>query len=893
MNPPSFHAPTLETLSGLLPAFEFVALVASNDYGAVYMARQRSLDRDVAIKLLSPAVSGKPEFRQLFEATARTMARLNHPNLISVFDSGFVEGMLYFVMEFVPGKSLEHSARGQQIEFTQAVRLIGEISDGLAHAHAHGIVHGDLHPADILLNQKAEPKIGNFGFSHPSQSAAEGGGVTPFTAPELIGRPEAADTRSDIYSAGALLYQLVTGRAHQPDAPPPSSLANCGAALDAVWKQATDPDPARRYPDMGAFRKAVTELLKGPRAVGGKTPPITQRLATPPISQRLATGSAPKPVTSDAAAPVRPVPAKHHVGLNWKLFRNLIIIAGLLYAINIAWQWNKDARIRHAAEKERQIAEQQARKERDLAEARKRAEQRSNGTGSSQTGPDAIVPPVPPPIQETPARSLLRLREALASGDRSEMPAGTERKGDFDYFLVEEPMTWPEAAWFAEQHGGHLSIPNASADLTWLVRNVAKDRGIWIGAARNGRQSWALADGLIWSPKKEPTGLGTYLSVDKFGLLKTGGASERLPFVIQWHRDGGNPASLQAVLAKSRGTLSHASPVFPPGTVTIDNRHYLYVARPATWREAVEIAGKSGGHLAVAAETAEIARLAALAEEIPATDGIWLGAFCKAGQWAWITGESWKSPKWATSPGPEAANYVLALMPKMGWEARNPTQQGSGFIIEWSGDHKGSVSADPGAGSSGGPTAELATLGSKARDLIAAADLKRTELLTANARRFQWDLDIIVRGLTKSDQVIWVPHVNRLKSLITNQRVPASIPEASGIKLNPKMAELARSCADKQQRADADFQTEAERIRTAYVAKVRESMAKASQSGQDSLVQAHQEILDSASNLGVWVRSLGVELLPENPVPVKAGRPESTDSKSPAEEKPRGGSLFE
>ena len=141
MNHPSFEAPTIETMNRLLPAFEFSSFIAHDEFAAVYFAKQRSLDRSVAIKVISPDISGKPEFRKSFEVTARTMAKLNHSNLIGVYDSGFVEQMLYFVMEFVPGKSLERSSSGQIVEPSQALLLIKGICAGLAHAHQNGIVH--------------------------------------------------------------------------------------------------------------------------------------------------------------------------------------------------------------------------------------------------------------------------------------------------------------------------------------------------------------------------------------------------------------------------------------------------------------------------------------------------------------------------------------------------------------------------------------------------------------------------------------------------------------------------------------------------------------------------------------------------------------------------------
>jgi serine/threonine protein kinase len=871
MNHPSFSAPALETMSSLLPAFEFKALIASNQLGAVYLAKQRSLDRDVAIKILAPHVSSEPKFVESFQSTARTMARLNHPNLIGVYDSGIVDQMLYFVMEFVPGKSLERSSSGQRVEFATAARLVEGIADGLSHAHAHGIVHGNLNPSNILLNQKAEPKIGNFGFSHPTEAPAGSGSPIEsdsFTAPEAAAHSH-IDQRSDIYSLGAILYQLITGKPHAQDAPPPSKLGKCPAGIDAIWSQATHPDPAQRHPDMRSFRVALTDLLKNPRSVIATGPPASQRLAvlaTPPESQRLGV----RPVVPATSTPPGTAPVKQsHVGINWKLIRNLFIIAGLLYAISLAWDNYQKTKVRREKENIAAIAKAEADRQKAIEDARKRKIDRGNGSGQpGSTGSNnasGTPRPDPAPAGESPAASLARLRNALFDGDRDEMPAGSVRQGQSDYFLVTEPMSWPEASWFAERHGGHLVIPNAGADLTWLVKNVTAGNAVWIGAARSGRTDWTLVDGLSWQPKKEPGGTGTYLSADKHGFLVAASGKEKLPFVIQWHRDGKNPGTLSTLLANTRESITKGKPVFPPGTRSFDNRFYLYIARPMMWREAVDLAESAGGHLAVASETGEISCISEITDDLTAAEGIWLGGFRKGEQWVWITGEPWKTAKWIKAGANDFPDSALVIYPAKGWDATNLSEQASGCIIEWSNDRKAQPAASTG-GTSASPSAEITALTARAKDLIATADRKRTEQLIANSRRMPWDLDIYLRNSTKSDQAVWGIHVNRLKSSIINNRVPATIPKSSGIQLSQKMAEICQASALKQDQIDAEFLAEAERIRSAFVTKVRDSATKAEQAGQRALAQSLGETLDTASNLADWVRSLGVEAKPENPV---------------------------
>lgn len=875
MNQPPFNAPSLETITGLLPAFEFKALIASNEFSAVYLASQRSLDRDVAVKILAPHTSENSGFRQSFETTARMMAKLNHPNLISVFDSGFIEGMLYFVMEFVPGKSLERSSKGHCVETSQAVLLIEGISEGLAHAHDHGIFHGGLTTADILLNQKAEPKIGNFGFTHPSDAAAR-------TAP---------DQRTDIHAVGAILYELITARPHRPDAAPPSSLSKCDAALDAVWRQATHPDPAQRFPGMRAFLKSLKEAVKHPRAPITATIPASQKLtprSASPESQKPAVQAAPPITAPNPVAPVR------SVGMNWKLLRNLVIIAGLLYAISYAWDFRKKTIAEREKHNREILAQAAADKEKALADARKRSLERASrplvpdpGTQSTPTRPDTA------PQAESTEESLARLRSALASGDRTEMPTGTTRQGDFDYVLVREPMSWPEAFWFAEQHGGHLAIPSATADLTWLVGKVAGGEGVWIGAARSGRTEWTLVDGLSWAPKKEPTGIGSYLAVDRHGFLRAEGPKRKLPFIIQWHQDGSNPGKLATLLEKTNKSLAKSTPVFPPGTQILENRRFLFVNRPLTWRDAVDLAEKSGGHLAVTSEVGETAALLEMTREQSAAKGIWLGGFLRGDRWLWITGEPWKTAKWASGATTDTTDSALIIQPGKGWSARKQSELASGFVIEWSNDRKSSpATSSSGTASSPAANADTSALVARAKELIAAADRKRTEQLGANSRRFISELDIYLRNLPKSERQLRETHVTLLKASVKNNRLPTSIPESSGIRLSQEMAKTAKGCAEKQDRIDADFLAEVEKIRPAFVAKIQQSLADAKQSGQTVLANSLEDTLATARKPGIWVSSLGFELQPENPIPAARAR-ERTNTGGNFRIPGNGGSLID
>ena len=260
MSDSSFEAPSPEQLAELLPQYEIAAFIAQGGMGAVYAGRQRSLDRDIAIKVLPREFGDDPEFRESFTTEAKAMARLNHPNLIGVFDHGDVDGMPYIVMEYVPGCSLHESAWNQAIEPAQAVAIVKGICDGLAHAHEHGIVHRDIKPANILLTLKAEPKIGDFGLANAADSDTPGliMGTPGYTAPEIFQDPNQAGPLADLYSVGVIFHQLLTGIDPAGSQGPPTRVTG-NIRLDAIWRKATHLDPAQRYPSVAAMGEELAK----------------------------------------------------------------------------------------------------------------------------------------------------------------------------------------------------------------------------------------------------------------------------------------------------------------------------------------------------------------------------------------------------------------------------------------------------------------------------------------------------------------------------------------------------------------------------------------------------------------------------------------------------------
>lgn len=258
---PTFEAPAVEEVSRLFPAYDVQSIIACGGMGAVYYATQLSLDRVVAIKILPREFSQDQTFRDNFESEAKAMAKLNHPNLIGVYDFGEMDGMFFIVMEYVPGQSLYHHSHGHALDKAEAVRLIIDICSGLAHAHEFGILHRDIKPSNILLDAHMNPKVGDFGLAQAMGKSVEDGeqiyGTPGYTAPEVIEPPHTFDQRADVFSIGIMLQELLTGRPPNPEKLIDEAFAISNPRISSVIRQAIDPDPKYRTKSVNEFVEAL------------------------------------------------------------------------------------------------------------------------------------------------------------------------------------------------------------------------------------------------------------------------------------------------------------------------------------------------------------------------------------------------------------------------------------------------------------------------------------------------------------------------------------------------------------------------------------------------------------------------------------------------------------
>src|ERR1022692_4809498 len=161
----SFQPPGVEELARLFPQLEILAFIGKGGMGAVYKARQPALDRVVALKILPPQAANGPGFPERFSREARALAKLAHPNIVAVHEFGQVNGLPFFIMEFVDGLNLRQLERAGKLSPREALQIVPQICEALQFAHDEGIVHRDIKPENILLDKKGRVKIADFGIA--------------------------------------------------------------------------------------------------------------------------------------------------------------------------------------------------------------------------------------------------------------------------------------------------------------------------------------------------------------------------------------------------------------------------------------------------------------------------------------------------------------------------------------------------------------------------------------------------------------------------------------------------------------------------------------------------------------------------------------------------------
>ncbi len=293
-----WEPPSPDVLQALLQNFEVLELIGRGGMGAVYRARQVSLDRMVAIKLLGPNWHSNADYADRFRQEARMMARLTHPGIVAVFDFGeTVDGQLYFVMEYVQGIDVAHMLIGQgKLQPLHALSIAAHVCDTLRYAHEHGIIHRDIKPANVMVDMEGRVKVADFGLaSLAAQEDAEDGttmGTPDYVAPESLVIGMSVDHRADLFSVGVMLHEMLTGQLPRTSGLSPSAaVPGLDVRFDAIVKHALEPDPSARYQSAAVFRQDLDRILSVPVAATVPAPqyrrPMNARAKPRPTTGKI------------------------------------------------------------------------------------------------------------------------------------------------------------------------------------------------------------------------------------------------------------------------------------------------------------------------------------------------------------------------------------------------------------------------------------------------------------------------------------------------------------------------------------------------------------------------------------------------------------------------------
>jgi serine/threonine protein kinase len=281
-----------KSLESMIGGYEIVEEMPRGGQAAVYMAVHTATKTNVAIKVLLPTLLASARARYYFEREAELIASLNHPNIVSIRDSGIIHQQYYFVMQFIEGQPLERYVHSEKLSFRETVMLFNKVCAAISYAHQQGVIHRDLKFANILVDQRGEPHILDFGLAKavglseetPDRAVATmtgqlAGTLSTMSPEQAAGRPDLIDVRTDVYSLGIMLYHMLTGQypyevagstlqvlqniQNTEPLRPRHIIHKFDSDVEAILLTALEKDPAKRYQSVAELKSDIENWLDG------------------------------------------------------------------------------------------------------------------------------------------------------------------------------------------------------------------------------------------------------------------------------------------------------------------------------------------------------------------------------------------------------------------------------------------------------------------------------------------------------------------------------------------------------------------------------------------------------------------------------------------------------
>ncbi|MFO1485053.1 MAG: protein kinase [Verrucomicrobiaceae bacterium] len=763
-----WQPPTPEHLQEMLPAYEILAILGQGGMGAVYKGRQKSLDRIVAIKILPPeAAENDMQFVERFKNEARTMAKMNHPSIVHVYDFGETsEGQLYIVMEFIDGTDVAQMIQSQgKLSEDYALSITAHVCDALQYAHTHGVVHRDIKPANVLINREGQVKVADFGLAKvtdPGQLSLTktnmAMGTPDFVSPEALMPGIPLDGRADLYAVGVMLYNMLTGTIPRGAFRMPSITLNTDARFDKIIGKAMEMDRELRYQTALDLRRDLDVILTTPAAkTGVQSVPAAQVAAQPSLPQKPM-GRGPgspqqQPARSTPAAdksvraPVQP-PKKSSAGMIYGIAAAVVVVAVAAFMLM------------------------------------------GGGKPPSQAKPVAEskpepVKPAPKPVTPSPSTSATApvpdagWQPLFTVTEWRQSEPGKREWVDGQQHLLKMSKTkpWPAAdgAIRARIHfkegSKNISLTARGMNRDELYKlNVGNGSTLTLGSVGPGGRTLDTLGKHTMSKTLQPGDsllLELRVQGDRLTALVNGVAvidarDTRYSAPGNWGilADDGWFESVEMQTSAALNSSTTLPTTQPSSVLTFGGHRYQHVRHSKiAWAEAKAQAERLGGHLATITSKEEHDFIAAkIYDELPPGYHLIFGLLREADvkDWRWVTGESFAFGAWTKGQpdaqtkfaavgtywrtGPGAASLVVGWDDMPGIDTTT-----SGYLVEWDDDGKGSSaspkpsSATLAAAPAPSPAPAMPVVAPKLETPVPAADPRLTQLETGYQARYDSD----------------------------------------------------------------------------------------------------------------------------------------------------------